>query len=104
MQIKDVLTEQAPVPAAGVAGTAQTTPAGAVPGAVAAKPGAPAAQPVTPQSLSKALMPLGVNLKSTSTPTLHQYFTKVGAKTTELKKTGDPYADTILAMFGFQLR
>lgn len=98
MQIKDVLNEQAPV-AAG-----QTAPAGAVPGAAAAKPGAPAAQPVTPQSLAKDLMPLGVNIKSTSTPVLHQYFTKVGAKTTQLKKTGDPYADTILAMFGFQLR
>lgn len=104
MQIKDVLTEQAAVPATTPAGTAQTTPAGAVPGAAAAKPGAPAAQPVTPQSLAKALMPLGVNIKSTSTPTLHQYFTKVGAKTTELKRTGDPYADTILALFGFQLR
>lgn len=97
MQIKDVLVEQGVVPTAMPAGSAQTTPAGAVPGAAAA-------QPVTPQSLAKALMPLGVNIKSTSTPTLHQYFTKIGAKTTQLKKTGDPYADTILAMFGFELR
>lgn len=104
MQIKDVLAEQGQVPAAMPAGTAQTTPAGAVPGAAAAKPGAAAAQPITPQSLAKDLMPLGVNIKSTSTPTLHQYFTKIGAKTTQLKKTGDPYADTILAMFGFELR
>jgi len=61
-------------------------------------------QPVTPQAMTKALAPLGVVLPYQRTEVLHQYFTKIGGKTTQLKKTGDPYADTILTMFGYELR
>jgi len=61
-------------------------------------------QPVTPESMTKALAPLGVVLPYQRMQTLHQYFTKIGGKTTQLKKTGDPYADTILTMFGYELK
>ena len=101
MQIRELLTEQpAAQPAASTGVTAE--PVGSQ--AAAGVPGSKTSQPVTPMDLSRALAPMGVIIKPTVTPTLKQYFTKIGGKTDQVKKTGDVYADTILTMFGYNLK
>lgn len=112
MQIKELLAEQtgiAPGATTGTVGTTGTTGTTGTSGtptttAKTTTSQPPQAQPITPDLMSKALVPMGVMIKPTATPVIRQYLTKVGAKTDIVKKTGDVYADTILTLFGYHLK